>query len=321
MSEAAAPSAPAAAPSATQGTNAPVLNTEQAWTPPATREAYLEQARRDVLSEPETRIIAGKNVTRPRSEWLQESQRLAGLNAKHQQTVEAEKKARAEAERYRSALKSGDTLFERLLEEEGGVKALEDAYLKAKNLASMTPEQRMQWQKQRDLEDKAAQLEELKKTEAQKAEERKQHAMAERHLDGLEDAFEKLGWMPDENVEPIADLVATGIIEHAQENKIPMSYSEVARLTQQTLRDVGSSFVQTMDDEQLAEFIGKERLQKIIGAQVSQLQSGRPSVVPPRQDPNRAPNGQFAPANGGGRPQIRTYSPGTGEWQKIVRGQ
>ena len=319
MSDAvAAPSAPAAAPSATPGTNAAPAQVEQ-WTPPATREAYLEQARRDVLSEPETRVIAGKSVTKPRSEWMNESQRLVGLNAKHQQTVEAEKKARAEAERYRSALKSGDSLFERLLEEEGGVRALEEAYLKAKNLANMTPEQRAQWQKQRDLEDKARQLEEVQKTQQEKKEEAKQLALAERHLDGLEDAFEKIGWTPSEKMEPVTDLIATSIIEEAQSSGMQLKYIDVARITQECVRDIGSQFVQNMDDAQLTEFIGKDRIQKLIGAQVSQLQSGRPSALPGSTAP-RAPNGQFVPSNGG-KPQIRTYSPGTGDWQKIVRGQ
>jgi hypothetical protein len=330
MSEvAAAPvgqSAPQAQPN-TQGTPQNQTNGSQPgsntpppeWKAPATREEYLKQARQDILNESEERVINGKRIAKTRSEWLQEAQRLSGLNSVHQKTISDLNSTKAEREALAKALESGDALFDRLLQTPAGIKALVDAHKKAQDVANMTPEQRAQWEKTRKLEEDSRQLEEMRRADEERAEDARVEADAVRIVDGLEDGYKKIGWYPPEHVEPLADLIATELIDEIRAGRMEsMTYGQLARQTHDILHSVGESFVRELDDAKLTEFLGEERVQKLVNAQVAKLQSGRPQVVAPQQQSqNRNPdNGQYAQ-----RPKITTYSPGTGAFRNILNGR
>lgn len=224
-------------------------------------------------------------------------QRGESANKRFQEAAELRKQAESEQRRYRDAFRNPQALLKAALNEEGGPAALYNAYQEALKLAKMTPEQQEAWERSQELEAKAQELEQYKTKEQAAQAEARENAEIDQHLDGLEDAFEKIGWFPSEKSEPIVDILAASIIDEAKASGERITYRQAATLIRDLTHDMARDIVSGMKDEQLREWLGEKRLAGFSSRQAQQVQSRLPQTVPrdgQQRVAPRQPNGQFA---------------------------
>lgn len=115
----------------------------------------------------------------------------------------------------------------------------------------------------------------------------------DQHLDGMEDAFEMIGWQPSEKMQDVTDMMTANLIEEMREQGVKATYKQVAETIKGAVMDMIGDHVGALDDAGLRELIGEKRLRKMMNAEVSQLQSRLPRQTTREEAPPRAPNGRF----------------------------
>ena len=158
----------------------------------------------------------------------------------------------------------------------------------------MSPEQQAEYLRVKELEGKAFQMEQLERQRQAELEQQQEQAIIDQHLDGLDDAYEKLGWQPSEKVQDVADMLAASLIDEIKESGTKgVTYRHIAGAVKDAIQDMVSESLSGMDDQALRELIGEKRLRSLMAEDVRAVQSRKPQAIP--RDSNRQPTGQFAP--------------------------
>lgn len=226
-------------------------------------------------------------------------------NKKFQEAAELRKTVEREKAELQALLKDPKKLLERLVDDGDTAKTVFEAFEEAKRLANMTPEQQAEHFRQQELLGRDAKLREIEAREAAEAAEAQENQLIDQHLDGLEDAYEKLGFDPQGKLSDLTDLLATSIIEGCQEEGLDATYMDIAATVKEVIAETTKEHVAGLSDDQLREMIGPKRLAALMNGQVKQVQSRLPQTAPRPGGP-RQPTGQFAPQ----QPKQIVYQPG-----------
>lgn len=323
MSEAAAATtssptsaAPTSAPSQTQDPNlrsqAPAAD-PQPWEPPKTREDFERIAREFALNEPETRKINGKEVTKSRAEWARYAQQLEGINDKHALTVDELKRERAFREQAEAALRDPRAFLEFLATQENGLDLFDKSNQLLNELRQLSPEQRAEMAKREEMERKAKEYERFQEQQRAQQEEAQYNADMDRHAAKIEAAFQKVGWNYPPEVEPLVDLVSTTLLSQAiTNNDSKMTYTALAEATRSFVIDAVKAMAKTLPPQELQGILGVP-----IPGQNNPAAAQVQAQIPRQTQPRDPASGKYV--QGEERPRVQVYSPGTGQFARLIR--
>lgn len=227
-------------------------------------------------------------------EMLDYYQRGESANKRFQEAAELRKQAETAKERAERLLRDPKALIDTLINDADGAKTVHEAYQELTRLAQMTPEQQQEYLRTRELEQRAAKLEAIEAEQRQAQERAQEEAIIDQHLDGLEDAYEKLGWQPSEGMQDLTDMLAASIIEEVREQGMKgVTYRHIAGTVQEMVQDITRESLSSMDDAALRELIGEKRLRSLMAEDVKRV-TGRLPQQTQRTQQARQPSGQFA---------------------------
>ena len=256
-----------------------------------------EQTRADDALDLDRKVRAkvnGKEKEISLREALDYYQRGESANQRFQEAANLRKEAETAKERAERLLKDPKALVEALINDETGAKTVHEAYQELVRLAQMSPEQQAEYLRVKELEGKAFQMEQLERQRQAELEQQQEQAIIDQHLDGLDDAYEKLGWSPSEKTQDVADMLAASMIDDIKESGTKgVTYRHIAGAVKDAISDMVSESLSSMDNAALRELIGDKRIKALIAEDVKAVQSRKPSAVP--RDQNRQQGGQFAP--------------------------
>lgn len=256
-----------------------------------------EQTRADDALDLDRKVRAkvnGKEKEISLREALDYYQRGESANQRFQEAANLRKEAETAKERAERLLKDPKALVEALINDETGAKTVHEAYQELVRLAQMSPEQQAEYLRVKELEGKAFQMEQLERQRQAELEQQQEQAIIDQHLDGLDDAYEKLGWSPSEKTQDVADMLAASLIDEIKESGTKgVTYRHIAVAVKDAIQDMVSESLSSMDNAALRELIGDKRIKALIAEDVKAVQSRKPAAVP--RDQNRQPTGQFAP--------------------------
>lgn len=256
-----------------------------------------EQTRADDALDLDRKVRAkvnGKEKEISLREALDYYQRGESANQRFQEAANLRKEAETAKERAERLLKDPKALVEALINDETGAKTVHEAYQELVRLAQMSPEQQAEYLRVKELEGKAFQMEQLERQRQAELEQQQEQAIIDQHLDGLDDAYEKLGWSPSEKTQDVADMLAASLIDEIKESGTKgVTYRHIAGAVKDAISDMVSESLSSMDNAALRELIGDKRIKALIAEDVKAVQSRKPSAVP--RDQNRQQGGQFAP--------------------------
>ena len=238
--------------------------------------------------------VNGKEKEVSLREALDYYQRGESANQRFQEAASLKKEAETAKERAERLLRDPKALVDALINDETGAKTVHEAYQELVRLAQMSPEQQAEYLRVKELEGKAFQMEQLERQRQAELEQQQEQAIIDQHLDGLDDAYEKLGWQPSEKVQDVADMLAASLIDEIKESGTKgVTYRHIAGAVKDAIQDMVSESLSGMDDQALRELIGEKRLRSLMAEDVRAVQSRKPQAIP--RDSNRQPTGQFAP--------------------------
>ena len=238
--------------------------------------------------------VNGKEKEISLREALDYYQRGESANQRFQEAAEMRKQAETAQQRAERLLKDPKALVDALINDETGAKTVHEAYQEMMRLAQMTPEQQQEYLRVKELEGRAAQMDRLEQERQAQIQQQQEQAIIDQHLDGLDDAYEKLGWSPSEKVQDVADMLAASLIDEIKESGTKgVTYRHIAGAVKDAIQDMVSESLSSMDNAALRELIGDKRIKALIAEDVKAVQSRKPSAVP--RDQNRQQGGQFAP--------------------------
>ena len=256
-----------------------------------------EQTRADDALDLDRKVRAkvnGKEKEISLREALDYYQRGESANQRFQEAANLRKEAETAKERAERLLKDPKALVDALINDETGAKTVHEAYQEMMRLAQMTPEQQQEYLRVKELEGRAAQMDRLEQERQAQIQQQQEQAIIDQHLDGLDDAYEKLGWSPSEKVQDVADMLAASLIDEIKESGTKgVTYRHIAGAVKDAIQDMVSESLSSMDNAALRELIGDKRIKALIAEDVKAVQSRKPSAVP--RDQNRQQGGQFAP--------------------------
>lgn len=256
-----------------------------------------EQTRADDALDLDRKVRAkvnGKEKEISLREALDYYQRGESANQRFQEAANLRKEAETAKERAERLLKDPKALVEALINDETGAKTVHEAYQELVRLAQMSPEQQAEYLRVKELEGKAFQMEQIERQRQAELEQQQEQAIIDQHLDGLDDAYEKLGWSPSEKTQDVADMLAASLIDEIKESGTKgVTYRHIAGAVKDAIQDMVSESLSSMDNAALRELIGDKRIKALIAEDVKAVQSRKPSAVP--RDQNRQQGGQFAP--------------------------
>lgn len=256
-----------------------------------------EQTRADDALDLDRKVRAkvnGKEKEISLREALDYYQRGESANQRFQEAASLKKEAESAKERAERLLRDPKALVDALINDETGAKTVHEAYQEMMRLAQMTPEQQQEYLRVKELEGRAAQMDRLEQERQAQIQQQQEQAIIDQHLDGLDDAYEKLGWSPSEKVQDVADMLAASLIDEIKESGTKgVTYRHIAGAVKDAISDMVSESLSSMDNAALRELIGDKRIKALIAEDVKAVQSRKPSAVP--RDQNRQQGGQFAP--------------------------
>ena len=256
-----------------------------------------EQTRADDALDLDRKVRAkvnGKEKEISLREALDYYQRGESANQRFQEAANLRKEAETAKERAERLLRDPKALVDALINDETGAKTVHEAYQEMMRLAQMTPEQQQEYLRVKELEGRAAQMDRLEQERQAQIQQQQEQAIIDQHLDGLDDAYEKLGWSPSEKVQDVADMLAASLIDEIKESGTKgVTYRHIAGAVKDAISDMVSESLSSMDNAALRELIGDKRIKALIAEDVKAVQSRKPSAVP--RDQNRQQGGQFAP--------------------------
>lgn len=256
-----------------------------------------EQSRADDALDLDRKVRAkvnGKEKEISLREALDYYQRGESANQRFQEAANLRKEAETAKERAERLLRDPKALVDALINDETGAKTVHEAYQEMMRLAQMTPEQQQEYLRVKELEGRAAQMDRLEQERQAQIQQQQEQAIIDQHLDGLDDAYEKLGWSPSEKVQDVADMLAASLIDEIKESGTKgVTYRHIAGAVKDAIQDMVSESLSSMDNAALRELIGDKRIKALIAEDVKAVQSRKPSAVP--RDQNRQQGGQFAP--------------------------
>lgn len=269
---------------------------------PETRETKEEAQERKITAK--LRNGQTKEVTE--KDLLDYYQRGESANQKFQEASAAEKRAKAAEAKATALLRDPKALLEHLINDGDGVKSVHEAYQELMKLAKMSPEEQQNFLRTKELENRDAQLRAMEEAEAAKAQEAAEDAQIDQHLDGLEDAFDKIGWFPSEAAEPLCDLLMETMLDEVKSSgQKGVTYRHIAQTIKGVIEDTSRDWLSSATDEQLTEIIGEKRLRGLMNGQVKAVQSKLPTQV--QRNPTQLPrdrNGRYQ------EPKVIPYQPG-----------
>ena len=256
-----------------------------------------EQARADDALHLDRKVRAkvnGKEKELSLREALDYYQRGESANQRFQEAASLKKEAESAKERAERLLRDPKALVDAIINDETGAKTLHEAYTELQRLAQMSPEQQAEYLRVKELENRAAQMDRLEQERQAQLQQQQADAIIDQHLDGLDDAYEKLGWSPSEKVQDVADMLAASMIDDIKESGTKgVTYRHIAGAVKDAIQDMVSESLSSMDNAALRELIGDKRIKALIAEDVKAVQSRKPAAVP--RDQNRQQGGQFAP--------------------------
>lgn len=256
-----------------------------------------EQSRADDALDLDRKVRAkvnGKEKEISLREALDYYQRGESANQRFQEAANLRKEAETAKERAERLLRDPKALVDALINDETGAKTVHEAYQELVRLAQMSPEQQQEYLRVKELEGKAFQMEQLERQRQAEIEQQQADAIIDQHLDGLDDAYEKLGWSPSGKVQDVADMLAASMIDDIKESGTKgVTYRHIAGAVKDAIQDMVSESLSSMDNAALRELIGDKRIKALIAEDVKAVQSRKPAAVP--RDQNRQQGGQFAP--------------------------
>lgn len=227
------------------------------------------------------------------SEMRDYYQRGESANKRFQEAADLRKQAEAANEKAARLLKDPKALVESLLDDPDGARTVHEAYQEMLRLAKLSPEQQQEYLRVKELERRDGQLRQMEEQRQAKEAEAREARIVDQHLDGMEDAFDMLGWKPSEKMQDVTDMMTANLIDEMREQGIKATYKQVAETIKGAVMDMIGDHVSALDDAGLRELIGEKRLRKMMNAEVSQLQSRLPQRTNPETAPARQPNGRF----------------------------
>jgi hypothetical protein len=237
--------------------------------------------------------VNGQEKEIPLRDALDYYQRGESANRRFQEAAELRKEAETAKERAERLLRDPKALVDALINDENGAKTVHEAYQEMLRLAQMTPDQQQEYLRVKELENKAASMERIEREQQAQLEAERENKIIDQHLDGLEDAFEKLGWMPSEKMQDVTDMLAASLIDEVRESGMKgVTYRHIAGAVKDAIDDMVNDTIGSLDDDALRSLIGEKRLRQLMAADVKQAQSRLPQRVP--KDQTRQPTGQFA---------------------------
>lgn len=256
-----------------------------------------EQTRADDALDLDRKVRAkvnGKEKEISLREALDYYQRGESANQRFQEAANLRKEAETAKERAERLLRDPKALVDALINDETGAKTVHEAYQEMMRLAQMTPEQQQEYLRVKELEGRAAQMDRLEQERQAQIQQQQEQAIIDQHLDGLDDAYEKLGWSPSDKTQDVADMLAASLIDEIKESGTKgVTYRHIAGAVKDAISDMVSESLSSMDNAALRELIGDKRIKALIAEDVKAVQSRKPSAVP--RDQNRQQGGQFAP--------------------------
>ena len=264
------------------------MRTERSQDAAETQERPADDMDRKVRAK-----VNGKERDVSYREMLDYYQRGESANQRFQEAAEMRKQAESAQQRAERLLRDPKALVDAIINDETGAKTLHEAYTELQRLAQMSPEQQAEYLRVKELEGRAAQMDRLEQEHQAQVEQQRADAIIDQHLDGLDDAYEKLGWSPSEKMQDVADMLAANLIDEIQESgQKGVTYRHIAGAVQDAIQDIVSESLSSMDNAALRELIGDKRIKALIAEDVKAVQSRKPAAVP--RDQNRQPTGQFA---------------------------
>ena len=268
-----------------------------------------EQSRADDALDLDRKVRAkvnGKEKEISLREALDYYQRGESANQRFQEAASLKKEAESAKERAERLLRDPKALVDAIINDETGAKTLHEAYTELQRLAQMSPEQQAEYLRVKELENRAAQMDRLEQERQAQLQQQQADAIIDQHLDGLDDAYEKLGWSPSGKVQDVADMLAASMIDDIKESGTKgVTYRHIAGAVKDAIQDMVSESLSSMDNAALRELIGDKRIKALIAEDVKAVQSRKPAAVP--RDQNRQPTGQFAQK---GKPEPATHYAG-----------
>lgn len=256
-----------------------------------------EQSRADDALDLDRKVRAkvnGKEKEISLREALDYYQRGESANQRFQEAANLRKEAETAKERAERLLRDPKALVDAIINDETGAKTLHEAYTELQRLAQMSPEQQAEYLRVKELENRAAQMDRLEQERQAQLQQQQADAIIDQHIDGLDDAYEKLGWSPSGKVQDVADMLAASMIDDIKESGTKgVTYRHIAGAVKDAIQDMVSESLSSMDNAALRELIGDKRIKALIAEDVKAVQSRKPAAVP--RDQNRQQGGQFAP--------------------------
>lgn len=227
-------------------------------------------------------------------ELLDYYQRGESANKKFQEAARKSKEAEERIQKMQQALKDPKSLVDMVIDDADGAKAIFEAYKQLEQLAKMTPEQQQEYLRVRELENRDLQLKRIEEERRTAEDREKENRVVDRHIDGLEDAYQKIGWEPPEEMVELTDMLAAHLIDEVQESGVKgVKYRHIAQVVKETLDGAVSTMVSNMSDEQLIGLVGQKRLRQLMQAEVQKVQRNLPGQVPRDVGVNRDEVGKF----------------------------